>query len=513
MLPPLVVNVLGVRVFPETDGSACRGHVPSVYLSQSLHRVIGRVRRPVSTPCLNVLTGGTVAEGSPRRRRNCRISCGPSLKARLTETWEPSERDLDSIPFATIFDHPCQTPLHLRDATIPQRDGQREDTRAVTDDLPFPDDGTARSEHDLMQIVENAGTGIGLLDHHGHWLQMNHRLRAMLGYRHADLAMHTLSDLLDPDEKSLVKAAFRTLQTGPLTSYDLTTRCRRGDGQQIWVDLTLTLLDGDRVSPPCFIAVVHDVTCHHDTERHARATADEAIALRDQFLSVAAHELKTPLTPLLALSQIAERTLAREEPPDRDRLRRYLRIIGVQARKLATLVDQVLDLERWEEGHLTLDRQPTDVTTRVEGVVALVRAVDASHPIIIRASGPIIADVDPLRLEQVLTNLLDNATKYSPAGSPIEVELQASSTALGIAVTDHGIGIPREQREHLFERFYQAHRKSYQSGLGLGLFFSRRIVKQHRGTLTAEFPAEGGTRFLIQLPLSGGCASEKPPDG
>lgn len=238
------------------------------------------------------------------------------------------------------------------------------------------------------------------------------------------------------------------------------------------------------------------------TERHSIAQAQDALALRDQFLSIAAHELKTPLTSMLGMSQIAERILAHHETPDRERLLRYLAIITDQGRKLAKLVDQVLDLARWEGDRLVLDREATDVTALVESVVERFRAADDFHPIDIHAPGPISAYVDPLRLEQALTNLVDNAFKYSPAGSPVEVKLETTPSALTIAVIDHGIGIPPERREHIFERFYQAHPESYRSGLGLGLFLSRHIVEQLGGTLTVGFPEAGGTRFLIRLPSS-----------
>jgi len=207
------------------------------------------------------------------------------------------------------------------------------------------------------------------------------------------------------------------------------------------------------------------------------------------------------------MSQIAERVLALSETPDRERLRGYLGIVVDQGRKLAKLIDQALDLARWADGQVILDRQCTDFTALVEGVVELARLKDPSRPIVIQASGSIQANVDPLRLEQVLTHLLDNAAAYSPAGAPIEIALHLTPTALSLAVTDHGIGIPPEHRTHLFERFYRAQPESHQSGLGLGLFLSRQIVEQHGGTLTVDFPEAGGSRFRIQLPYDLRCTT------
>jgi two-component system sensor histidine kinase KdpD len=113
-----------------------------------------------------------------------------------------------------------------------------------------------------------------------------------------------------------------------------------------------------------------------------------------------------------------------------------------------------------------------------------------------------MAMVDGLRLEQVVTNLVDNAIKYSPEGSPVEVSLDlATPETAEIAVRDHGGGIPTDRRAAIFQRYYRAHADTYQSGLGLGLYISRQIVELHGGTISAEFPDDGGSRFVVRLPL------------
>ncbi len=110
------------------------------------------------------------------------------------------------------------------------------------------------------------------------------------------------------------------------------------------------------------------------------------------------------------------------------------------------------------------------------------------------------AEMDPLRIEQVLTNLLDNASKFSPPGTAIEVRLVEDGDALECAVRDHGVGIPEEHRKGIFARYHQAHAQSHESGLGLGLYVSRQIVELHQGSIRVEFPADGGTRFVVRLP-------------
>ena len=110
--------------------------------------------------------------------------------------------------------------------------------------------------------------------------------------------------------------------------------------------------------------------------------------------------------------------------------------------------------------------------------------------------------VDQLRLEQVLANLLDNATKFSPGNTLVELSLEPTdSSEARIAVRDRGLGVPPEHRDRIFDRFYQAHNDSHRSGLGLGLYISKQIVDLHHGRIRAEFPSSGGTCFIIDLPL------------
>jgi PAS domain S-box-containing protein len=232
--------------------------------------------------------------------------------------------------------------------------------------------------------------------------------------------------------------------------------------------------------------------------------AQEAISLRDEFLSVASHELRTPVAALSAHAQLALRRLSREGQLEPERLRSTLQTITGQAEKLSRLLMQLLDVPRLDGGKLALERRPTDLVALVEQVVSDARARADRHVIRLDAPGSLMTVADPLRLEQVLCNLLDNALKYSPEGGLIEVAVcRQGATLVELSVRDHGLGIPLDKRGRIFERFYQAHQDGYRSGLGLGLFISRQIVELHSGDIRAEFPDDGGTRFIVRLPLTG----------
>ena len=232
------------------------------------------------------------------------------------------------------------------------------------------------------------------------------------------------------------------------------------------------------------------------------AEAKEATRLRDEFLSVAAHELKTPMTSLRGYAQLLlSQAPAGSTPLDAEVLTKGLRMIANQSEKLTQLTAQLLDVSRIEAGKLQLDRRQVDLAGLMRSLAAAVQASTERHTLVLNLPKACEALVDPLRLEQVVTNLLSNAIKYSPDGGQIELAIRPCGTgAIRLEVRDHGIGIPVERRAHLFERFYQAHGEGHFGGLGLGLFISRQIVDLHGGSLEADFPIDGGTRFIVSLP-------------
>jgi signal transduction histidine kinase len=199
----------------------------------------------------------------------------------------------------------------------------------------------------------------------------------------------------------------------------------------------------------------------------------------------------------------------RDELPDAAALRRSLQTIERQSRRLARLVTQLLETVRLQEGQLRLDRTETDLSDLVRHVAEQIQEQTSQHELIVHATEPTMAWVDELRIEQVITNLLDNAVKFSPEGGRIEVELsRQGAETVRLTVRDFGLGVAAEHRPHLFGRFYQAH-VDHQSGMGLGLFVGQAIVREHGGELSAEFPPDGGSRFVMDLPLGPEAISEE----
>ena len=234
--------------------------------------------------------------------------------------------------------------------------------------------------------------------------------------------------------------------------------------------------------------------------REARA----AVTIRDEFLSVAAHELKTPMTSLRGYAQLLAREFEKGEVANAERARRAAVTIQVQSDKLARLVSQLLDVSRIQSGKLAIERKPADLSELVRDAVQAVRSQLKEHTLVARMPTELWVSIDPLRIEQVITNLIDNAIKYSPEGGQIDVALTCTDEHdVQFSVRDRGVGVPAEHRAHIFDRFYQAHAGgalTSMAGMGLGLYISRQIVELHGGTIRAEFPEDGGTRIIVTLP-------------
>ncbi len=230
--------------------------------------------------------------------------------------------------------------------------------------------------------------------------------------------------------------------------------------------------------------------------------AQKAIAFRDEFLSIAAHELKTPLTSLRGFAQLFARQISKTGSIDLAKIQQGMKSIDEQSAKLTRLVSQLLDISRLQSGKLILEYQSTDVVELLQGIAASFQATTDKHLLTIQGPSSAMIIADPLRVEQVFVNLIGNAVKYSPAGGPVTVTIsQPSDLLLVVSIQDAGIGIVPENRPFIFNRFYQAHSDQHLGGLGLGLFISKQIIELHGGHIDLEFPSEGGTCAVVQLPV------------
>ncbi|NVB79847.1 MAG: hybrid sensor histidine kinase/response regulator [Kofleriaceae bacterium] len=222
---------------------------------------------------------------------------------------------------------------------------------------------------------------------------------------------------------------------------------------------------------------------------------------RDEFISTAVHEIKTPLAVIKMAVQMAS-----ELSPDQraERLPGLLDRLDRQVNRLTRLVNEVLEVSRIDLKRLVLSRAPVHLDSLVERAVAEVQDVSAQHHIEIRRNDPVTVDADSERIEQVLTNLLVNAVRYSPGRDSIEVESRRQDGEAVVCVRDHGIGIPADKQGRMFERFYRAHvgtQYEHTSSLGVGLYVSRELVTRHGGRIGFESTEGKGSTFWFSLPI------------
>ncbi|MFL5416295.1 MAG: ATP-binding protein [Myxococcales bacterium] len=221
---------------------------------------------------------------------------------------------------------------------------------------------------------------------------------------------------------------------------------------------------------------------------------------RSEFLTVAAHELRTPLTPLSMYLQGIERRLARGLPIEPELVVKARRQVG----RLSRLVEDLLDVSRLESGRLTLSRDRVALDQIVSEVVSDFRAAAPQHEIVLRRpTRGVQAMGDRERLEQVVVNLVQNAIKYSPQGGRVEVSVERNGSQARVTVTDEGIGIPKDEQRHIFERFFRAQNATTRNygGLGIGLYVSNEIVERHGGAFEVVSEPGKGTTFGFTIPL------------
>ncbi|MFP2923750.1 ATP-binding protein [Pyxidicoccus sp. 3LG] len=231
--------------------------------------------------------------------------------------------------------------------------------------------------------------------------------------------------------------------------------------------------------------------------------AREAIRLRDEFMSIASHELKTPLTPLsLKLQALARELSKHAEAVPRRVVESYVDVGTRQVKKLSELVGDLLDVSRISAGRLTLELEEVELSGLVREVMARYepQAARAGSTLQLEGGGaPITGRWDRLRLEQVVTNLVDNAVKYGN-GRPIHVCLGAADGAARLTVRDEGIGIDPEHLPRLFGRFERAVSERHYGGLGLGLYITRTLVEAQGGRVRVESEPGRGSTFTVELP-------------
>jgi signal transduction histidine kinase len=251
-------------------------------------------------------------------------------------------------------------------------------------------------------------------------------------------------------------------------------------------------------------------------EARARQAAEDLARQRQEFVATASHELKTPLTTLLGHVELLGRQLSRPVP-DTARVNRYLGVLQSAAGRLGALVDDLLDTARIQQGYLALRLAPCDLVVIARDV--LQRAEEsiertARHTLALDAPTSVPGVWDGERLDQVLSNLVSNALKYSPDGGEVRVRVVPTPEDVAIVVSDQGIGIAPDETTLLFEPFARGRiLREMVGGTGLGLYIVRQNIEQHGGAIVIESTPGVGTTITVRLPRGTATAADAPASG
>jgi PAS domain S-box-containing protein len=346
---------------------------------------------------------------------------------------------------------------------------------------------------ELRATVDGMADGVFLVDGNGNIVEANRAALALVGATSKDELLGPIESWgrrfqvrsldgapLPPDRY----AATRVLAGEPVAHYEAVLR--RADGRDVFVSVAATPVIGP-ARTRLAVSVLRDVS---DARR-----LDE---LRDEFLSTAAHEFKTPLAVIKAYAQLVARRDAGE--------RRALAVIQRQVDRLTRLLEDILEGSRLRDGDGAGRAERFDLAELARATADRLRPTSPGHDLAVEAPGPVPVMGDRDRIARVLANLLENAVRFSPEGGEVRVRVEAEGGEARVSVADHGIGIPSERQEQVFRRYYRAHAGTDHDygGIGLGLEVSRTVVERHGGRMWFESAPGTGSTFHFGLPLRRG---------
>jgi PAS domain S-box-containing protein len=375
-----------------------------------------------------------------------------------------------------------------------------EKTRQVerqADELHRADQREAREAlEEYRRIVETANEGIWTLDADACVTFVNQRMAELLGCQVADIVGRGVQDFTFAEDLPRFHALWDRRRAGVSEQADV--RFRHASGREVWVLMAARPLLDDRGQFRGALDMFTDVT----DRRRAEDALREADRRKDEFLAMLAHELRNPLAPIRNALEIL-----RLRNTDATAAQRARDMMERQVQQLVRLVDDLLDVSRITRDRIELRREQVDLRQVVErGVETVQPAIKvAGHELVLDLPNePLIADIDAVRMAQVLANLLSNAAKYTEGSGRIAICLRPEGDAAVLCISDNGIGIKPELLPHIFDLFVQGDRSiaRTQGGLGIGLTLVKKLVEMHGGTVQANSAGMGsGSEFIIRLPL------------
>lgn len=379
------------------------------------------------------------------------------------------------------------------------------------------------AESFLGALVESAQDAIFSKSLDGVVTSWNSAAERLFGYSRQEMVGKPITILVPENQPAEEPEILRRVRRGERIEHYESVR-RRKDGSTIHVAQTISPIRDTLGRVIGVSNITRDITGQRESTRRendalrqaelARQQAEDASRAKDEFLATVSHELRTPMTAIMGWSR-----LLMSQQLDPERQRKALETIDKNARSQAQLIEDLLDISRIVSGRLRIEFKPVDLAVVIAAAVETARpAADAKQiriqTVLSSGSGPILGDAE--RLQQVIWNLISNATRFTPKSGTIQISLDRVESQVQLCVSDNGIGIKEDFIPHLFERFTQADSSITRSGggLGMGLAIVKSLVELHGGVVSASSAGEGkGATFTVKLPISAIRRDEKLGQG
>jgi PAS domain S-box-containing protein len=364
------------------------------------------------------------------------------------------------------------------------------------------------SEQQYKQAQRLSKIGNWIWDLNTNELQWSEALYEIYGLeRTSGITITDALDFVHPADKEIAEDHIQKCMLS-LQPHEAYVRAILKDGSEKVLLVRAEVMVNEYNIPVKLVGTTQDVTEQRKLELYAQETTfelkranlihDQLQQLneyKDQFIGVASHELKTPLTSIKGYLQLAERNLVGTE--NKMLLNKTLK----QVDKLTTLVSDLLDVSRIQSGKLQFSVETFSLNQLLAELVENINDTQQTHQVTLTVAEEVEVEADKMRIEQVIMNVLNNAVKYSPDHKQINVRMNKLDKEVIVSVQDQGIGIDKDFHKHIFRRFHRIANENRFSGLGLGLFISYEIIKRHEGKMWLESEPGKGSTFYFSVPL------------
>lgn len=358
-------------------------------------------------------------------------------------------------------------------------------------------------EQQLAISMDHAPIGMSVVDNDDRMVRVNEALCRFLGYSEADLLGRTWKELTYPADQAVGATEIAALFAGERSTLALEKRYLRADGQPVWAQVNVALIRDERGEPLFRVTQQVDISERKEREQHLQWVADAERAVADElrhlddiknnFLDAVSHELRTPLTVIRGIAETLQHRRAELDAADRIRLEDA---IASQAHNLSDLIEGLMELQRLSHGEGMLEPGPVEAVDAIRHVLEGSAVASRAH---LSAPAELVVRTDRHRLDLIVRNLLGNVAKYAPVGPVTIAAAPLSGGGVRLDVSDHGPGIPVNDRKAVFKAFHRVALHHPTPGTGIGLSLVARFAELHGGQAWVE-DSEVGAHIVVTLP-------------